>query len=278
LTTFVNGLTKTANSIFGKALLSISNRSVVAKRSVAVVHNVVAAPSSEKTVITKPAVKCRYCKRQHSLKNCYKFKDLSYRERKVFLHAEKLCFECCGEGHLRKDCPRRCESKERGNGPNPRVCSPGPSASKRDTSDKRSKVILSTIRKEREPGRVGCSNVYLNVVPVIVSCGDHEVTTHAFLDPGSSLSFCERKLMNTLNTPGSPKCVTIHTMTAPRTLDSKAISVSVEPLKRGKRIKLSEVVMVDEIPVKLNIIPDRGDLQKHDYCVAQICRALRKQQ
>jgi len=74
LTTFVNGLTKRANSIFGKAVLpTISNRSVVAKRTVAVVHNVVAAPSSEKPVINKPALKCRYCKRQHSLKNCYKF-------------------------------------------------------------------------------------------------------------------------------------------------------------------------------------------------------------
>ena len=111
----VDGLTRTANSILGKAVLpTISNRSVVAKRSVAVVHNVVAAPSSEKPVINKPAVKCRYCKRQHSLKNCYKFKDLTYRERKDFLRAEKPCFECCEEGHLSKDCPRRCESKERG--------------------------------------------------------------------------------------------------------------------------------------------------------------------
>jgi len=60
---FVNGLTKTTNSIFGKAVLpTTSNRSVVAKRSVAVVHNVVAAPSSEKPVINKSAVKCRYCK------------------------------------------------------------------------------------------------------------------------------------------------------------------------------------------------------------------------
>ena len=71
--------------------------------------------------------------------------------------------------------------------------------------------------------------------------------------------------MNALNAPGSPKWVTIHTMTAPRTLDSEAVSVSVEPLKGGKRIELSEVVVVDEIPVKPNIIPDRGDLQKHDY-------------
>jgi len=263
LTTFVNGLTKTANSVFGKCvLLTISNRSVVAKRSVAVVYNVVATPSSEKPVINKPAVKCRFFKRQRSLKNCYKFKDLPYRERKDFLRSEKPCFECYGEGHLSKDCPRRRESKERCNGPNPSVCSPGPSASERDPSNKKSKAILSTIRNERQPGRVGCSNVYLNVVPVIVSCGDREVTTHAFLDPGSSLSFCERKLMDALNAPRSPKWVTIHTMTAPRTLNSEAVSVSVEPLKGGNRIELSEVVVVDEKP---NIIPDPGDLQRHDY-------------
>jgi len=55
--------------------------------------------------------------------------------------------------------------------------------------------------------------------------------------------------MDALNAPGSPKCVTIHTMTAPRTLDSEAVSVSVEPFKGGNRIELSEVVVVDEIPV-----------------------------
>jgi len=166
---------------------------------------------------------------------------------------------------LRKDCPRRRESKESGNGRNPSVRSPVSSASERDTSDKRSKAILSTIRNERQPGRVSCSNEYLNVVPVIVSCGDREVTTHAFLDPGSSLSFCERKLMDALNAPGSPKCMKIHTMTVPRTLDSEAVSVSVEPLKGGNCIELSEVVVVVEIPATLKVIPDSRDLQRHDY-------------
>jgi len=54
-------------------------------------------------------------------------------------------------------------------------------------------------------------------------------------------------------------------MIAPRTLDSEAVSVSVEPLKSGHRIELSEVVVVDEIPVKPNIVPDPRKLQKHNY-------------
>jgi len=54
-------------------------------------------------------------------------------------------------------------------------------------------------------------------------------------------------------------------MTASSTLDSEAVSVSVGPLEGGKRIELSEVVVVDEIPLKPNIIPDPRDLQKHDY-------------
>ena len=131
----------------------------------AVVHNVVASQSSEKPVINKPAVTCRFCKRQHSIKNCYKFKYLPYREHKDFSRAEKLCLECYGEGHLSKDCPRRRESKEHGNGPNLRMCSPGRSASERDAPNEKSKAILSTIRNERQPGRVGCPNMCLNVVP-----------------------------------------------------------------------------------------------------------------
>jgi len=41
--------------------------------------------------------------------------------------------------------------------------------------------------------------------------------------------------------------------------------VSVEPLKGCNRIELSEVVVVDEIPVKPNNKPDPRDLRKHDY-------------
>ena len=87
----------------------------------ATVHNLAAAPSSEKPVVNKPAVKCLVCERQQSLKNCYKFKDLPYWQRKDFLRAELLCFECYEEGHLCICCPRRRESKESNNGPNP-VC------------------------------------------------------------------------------------------------------------------------------------------------------------
>jgi len=76
--------------------------------------------------------------------------------------------------------------------------------------------------------------VFLNVVPVIVSCGD----------PGSCHSFDERKLMDALR---SPKSVTIHTMALPRTLDGEAVSVLVEPLESG--VEHSGVVVVDEIPL-----------------------------
>jgi len=54
-------------------------------------------------------------------------------------------------------------------------------------------------------------------------------------------------------------------MTAPSTLFSEVVSVLVEPLKGCNRIELSEVVVVDEIPVEPNIIPDPRDLQRHDY-------------
>ena len=60
---------------------------------------------------------------------------------------------------------------------------------------------------------------------------------------------CKRKLMDKLGAPGTPKNVTIHTMTTPSVLDSVSISISVEPLDGGNSIDLNEVVVVEEIPV-----------------------------
>jgi len=44
--------------------------------------------------------------------------------------------------------------------------------------------------------------VFLNIVPVRMTCGDNEVEANAFLDQGSSTSLCDSRLLQQLQLQG----------------------------------------------------------------------------
>jgi len=46
------------------------------------------------------------------------------------------------------------------------------------------------------------SVVFLNIIPVRITCGDKEVVTNAFLDQGSSTSLCDSRLLQQLQFQG----------------------------------------------------------------------------
>ena len=71
--------------------------------------------------------------------------------------------------------------------------------------------------------------------------------------------------MDKLGAVDSPKSINIQTLTGPRMLDSVAISMSVEPVRGGYRLDLTEVVAIDEIPVKPNAAPCDDTLKSHSY-------------
>jgi hypothetical protein len=52
-------------------------------------------------------IKCIYCKENHELDTCSKFKDIRLTERKSFIKIKGLCWGCLKWGHIRKNCKRR---------------------------------------------------------------------------------------------------------------------------------------------------------------------------
>jgi len=94
-------------------------------------------------------------------------------------------------------------------------------------------AVCSVVDTNSARPKVSGLGIYLNVVPVVVNQGEKRIATYAFLDPGSSVSFCEKKLVDKLGAVGSPKSINIQTLTGPRMLDTVAVSMSVEPVRGG---------------------------------------------
>jgi len=192
---------------------------------------------------------------------------MNSRDRYKLVRSKNLCYRCLSGGHQIKDCDDekgectvegcdklhhrllhftelRDKSPSKENDPNA-VCS----------------VVDATVARPKVSGL----SIYLNVVPVVVNHGEKRIATYAFLDPGSSNSFCEKKLVDKLGAVGSPKSINIQTLTGPQMLDTVAVSVSVEPVRGGYRLDLTEVVAIDEIPVKPNAVPCDDDRMSHSY-------------
>ena len=56
-------------------------------------------------------------------------------------------------------------------------------------------------------------DVYLCVVPVLVEYENKPVNTYAFLDQGSTRSFCDKSLIDFLGASGSTEEITLQTIT-----------------------------------------------------------------
>jgi len=59
-----------------------------------------------------------------------------------------------------------------------------------------------------------------------------------------------------------PKPINIHTSTGPGELDTVAISMLVEGVQ-GDHIELDEMIGVDVIPVKPNVVPSSSTAETH---------------
>ena len=120
-------------------------------------------------------------------------------------------------------------------------------------------------KSSSDTSAVTCSQisngVYLCVVPVCVKYGEHETMTYAFLDQGSSQSFCDQKLIKALQISGSQQDITLQTLTDRAcTYQEITCSLSVRSLSGSHCIKLNKVISIADIPVKPNAIPAKRQL------------------
>ena len=93
------------------------------------------------------------------------------------------------------------------------------------------------------------------------------IPKYALLDSGSDKTFCERRLAEEFNLNDAPVKLAVKTVMPgiPCVLNTKTVNLSLSSLNDNYPMGLSEVVVVESIPVAPSHIPESTNLQKHSH-------------
>ena len=109
------------------------------------------------------------------------------------------------------------------------------------------------------------ADVYLCVVPVRVFFNNRSVITYAFLDQGSTHSFCDKKRVDTLNITGTSNDIILQTLSGSKSHKSSTFPLAISPLHSIETLTLPKVFSVHDIPISRNIILAKSKLHTLAY-------------
>ena len=119
--------------------------------------------------------------------------------------------------------------------------------------------------------------VFLNIVPVRVTCGDKEVAANVFLDHGSSTLLCHSRLLQYLQLEGEE--VSFSLTTVNKVKDKRhgfKVCMCVTSYDGGETLELPNVLSVDSLPVSRNAPVSSKDLPRWphtgDLCLPPAAR------
>lgn len=186
------------------------------------------------------------------------------------LKEKELCFGCLRTGHMSRDCFKRLTCRSCGEN-HPRSLH----------LDKRDKPNTDTEPfKEPEAGNIsaphetcghtgaGRDRCFLSISPLQVKSikGDRIIQTYAFLDPGSTATFCSEHLMRRLNMVGRPTQFRLQTMGRERVVPTyECAELEVSGLETDIFYKLPEVLTQKRMPVSADNIATEEDIEKWPY-------------
>ena len=274
LVQFVQVMSDEANSLFG--LRSLTTKPVAgaankpASKVKASSFNVSSTGYITKKADQSSKLKagaCWYCtESSHKLAKCKKFLSITVKERYNFVKSNKLCHKCLTSKHRTPDCTKSDVCEVRG-------CSgkfhhtilhysnkddKGKPSSSQDTSSSQSKPNSTNTTSSTVVDKSVGSGVYLCVVPVIVHCDGKEFTTYAFLDQGSTHTFCDQGLVNFFGISGTCEKLSIQTLNGvSRNLSTTSCTLSVSEFNQHVNSTLPKVYVVDKIPVKSNVVSNQ---------------------
>ncbi|KAG1936405.1 hypothetical protein F2P79_018737 [Pimephales promelas] len=179
----------------------------------------------------------------------------------------KACIFC--GGHMSRDCRKRLSCK---------VCSlKHPTALHIYPKEKENNLVQvkgesetavgSSLISVQSSGLTGAGDhdCTLSIVPVQVKHrkGHKVLITYAFLDPGSSASFCTERLMNKLNVRGRRTGILLRTMGQEKVVGSHIVSdLEVAELDGDCFCELPDIYTQKNMPVHRGNIPRQKDLQR----------------
>ena len=239
--------TKTKASSFG-SVMSKTSANVNSKSSISGSRHVTQIGS------------CWYCKNtSHILFDCKDFKQIPVEDRISFVKESKLCHKCLSSKHKTRECKRSKLCSVTGckglyhHTLLHKFATTKEHPPKTSSEDQAVVPVTCGFTKSESCSISDNSHVYLCIVPVRVSFGENVVSTYAFLDQGSTHSFCKRSLLQELKASGTRERLQLKTITGTTNdMDSVSCNLVVSDLDSDSSFSLSNVHSVENIPVQPN--------------------------
>ncbi|KAK0145621.1 hypothetical protein N1851_015479 [Merluccius polli] len=195
---------------------------------------------------------CLYCKKNHALNVCNKSREQPLKERIQFLKSNGLCFGCLTAGHMSKDSPSYLAHCEGG------YCI-------------REKTLQMTAHKAQVKSQAhSCLQGVEEATKVGPGKIKHKKGTKiiktAFLDQGSTATFCTEALAKKLYIRGKKTEFLLRTIAQEQKVSSYVLTdLEVCGLEEQDYIQLPNVYTQLDIPAKNANIPQMNDLVKWSY-------------
>ncbi|XP_069128774.1 uncharacterized protein [Argopecten irradians] len=227
--------------------------------------------------------KCSYCNmKSHSLDKCRKIIAKDMKERYDHIKENGLCFGCLRKGHISKTCKNRSTCNVCGkrhpsilHNDSMKATSDNNRSQDSDKANSRDIEIPSVSTgytfavDDQSAGDVSSA---MAIIPVRIKLKSkpHSVETYAFLDTGSSASFCTEKVMRQLGASGKRTQLTLSTMGKPFQMKTYAINgMQVSDMNMDNIIDLPKVFTKESMPVNNSHIPTKEEISKWEH-LAQI--------
>ncbi|XP_078371484.1 uncharacterized protein LOC144655144 [Oculina patagonica] len=214
-------------------------------------------------------VLCSYCNSGHALDTCDALRRLPYQDRIQFLVSKHLCFGCLSADHTARACPEKKTCTVANCGKKHLTILHTNTASRNRPTDTPSTGTSPTEESARVRNamiNLPRSKIGMAVVPVKVwsKSSRTQAMTYAFLDSGSSSSFCTESLMKQLGVSGSRTQISLTTLEKKNSLlDSFVVKdLVISDLDENVLIDLPALYTRPEIPISKGDIPTQRDIEQ----------------
>ncbi|XP_076839331.1 uncharacterized protein LOC143484479 [Brachyhypopomus gauderio] len=237
-------------------------------------------PANTSTTVNAFDKPCLYCQQSHTLASCSMIKGRPHKERLDFLKSKGLCFGCLVPGHLSTFCKRKLECKECAL-KHPDILHKVKDEGSVSVPVKKDGAQIKEVPCAEAPisqescGFTGAgeADCVLSIVPIKIKSknSDKHIKTYAFLDPGSTATFCTEDLQRKLNVKGKPTRILLSTMGQDEPGERKLVNsfvisdLEVCGLESNVFIELPKVFTHSSIPVHAGNIPKQKDVQMWPY-------------
>ena len=206
------------------------------------------------------AKSCMFCKEQsHFIDSCPKFLNVTIKDRVDFVKSNGMCFGCFKLGHRSKECRNKakCSKCQRFH---PTLLHNDDYVRNQNNENTEPKTSAFASRKCNDASDGDCT---MAIIPVKVKMSNSvlSVETYAFLDPGSSVTFCSDVLAQQIGASGKGRKITIDTMGVPHTMKTNVINgIEISDLSETNTIQLPSVYTKQSMPVSKSHIATQEDL------------------